>query len=249
MRRDALMVALLWLFLTGGGEALAVTWNFLPAAAADKAQTIDHAFRVLVILGIPVCTFVFAALVYSVVRFRRKGEPEEDGPPIRSSRPVVATWLAVTTALTILTIIFPGTTGLLELKDNGQTDDDLVVLVEGSRWVWKISYPQQNVTTFTELVLPVGQQVRFDVTATDVLHAFWVPAFRMKVDAVPGRVTTVTVTPDRTGTFDDDSGFRLQCAELCGLAHSAMKVPVRVLEPAEFEAWAAQGASAQTISR
>ncbi len=151
--------------------------------------------------------------------------------------------MAVSTALTVVVIFFPGITGLWEIREGDDTPDDLVVQVEGSRWVWKVTYPAQGVISFTEMVLPVGQKTLFEVTATDVLHSFWVPAFRMKIDAVPGRTTTIRVTPDRTGSEDDDSGFRLQCAELCGLGHYVMKVPVRVVEIEEFEAWVAQNSS------
>ncbi|MCL6650066.1 MAG: hypothetical protein K6U89_17260 [Chloroflexi bacterium] len=114
-----------------------------------------------------------------------------------------------------------------------------VVRVEGARWLWKISYPQYGVTS-RELVLPVGRRVRFDVTATDVLHSFWIPAFRMKIDAVPGMTTRVFITPTATGSFEDNFHFRLQCAELCGLGHNLMRSPVRVVDPAEFEAWVAR---------
>ena len=111
--------------------------------------------------------------------------------------------------------------------------------VEASRFLWKLTYPEQNVTSFTELVLPLGKHVRFEITSTDALHSFWIPAFRGKIDAVPGLLTTVYATPERTGSFDDDMNFRLQCAELCGVAHGAMTVPVRVVEQGEFDAWVA----------
>ena len=242
VRRDVLMAGLLWLALTLVVEVLVATWDFQPLAAAKEARVVDGAFRVLFLLAIPVVTFVFAALLYSVFRFRRHSAQLEDGPPIRSNGRVLGAWFLATTALTIVMIIFPGTTGLLELRGHAREEADLVVQVEGIRWAWKMTYPQQGVTSYSELVLPVGQRVRFEVTSVDVIHAFWVPAFRMKVDAVPGRVTTIHATPDRSGSFDDDSGFRLQCAELCGIGHAVMVVPVRVVEPAEFEAWVAQQA-------
>ena len=255
MRRDVLIVALLWMLLTAAGEVIAILWDFQPLGAAEEADLVDGAFFVLVVLAIPVCAFLFATLVYSVFRFRQRGEPLEDGPPIRSNNKVLVAWFGVTTAITILVIIYPGTIGLLELREHGSDssgaggEENMVVQVEGSRWFWKMTYPEQGVTSHSELVLPVGREIRFDVTATDVLHAFWVPAFRMKIDAVPGRVTTVYATPNRTGSFEEASGFRLQCAELCGLGHAVMVVPVRVLEPAEFEAWVAQQTPTVSLNR
>jgi cytochrome c oxidase subunit 2 len=245
VKRDALVVLLLWLTLTVIGEVIAVFWDYQPLAAAKEADVVDDAFFVLVVLAVPVVAFVVATVLYSVLRFGRRKGGLEDGPPVRSNSKVLVAWFLATAALTILVIIFPGTIGLLDLRDHSPPDgtdgnQNMVVQVEGSRWVWKITYPEQSVTSYGELVLPAGRQVRFEVTATDVIHAFWVPAFRMKIDAVPGQVTTVYATPNKTGAFGNDSGYRLQCAELCGLGHSLMMVPVRVVESAEFEAWAAQ---------
>lgn len=93
-------------------------------------------------------------------------------------------------------------------------------------------------------MLPAGRRVQFNVTSLDVLHSFWVPAFRVKADAVPGQTYTMYITLDRTGT-PDDVAYRVQCAELCGLNHTNMSMPVRVVEPDEFDDWLqSKGASA-----
>lgn len=232
------MVALLWVALTAIGEVLVFTYDLFPVAAAEEAKIVDDAFFVLMVLGTPVLTFVLAALGYSVLRFRKSGEPTEDGPPVESHKSVVGTWILVTTVLTIVVIIFPGATGWLELRERAQ-HEDLVVEAEGMQFAWILRYPEQGIVA-GEMVLPVGKRVRFDVTSRDVLHSFWVPAFRMKIDAVPGIVTNVYATPDKTGTMQDDYGYRLQCAELCGTFHAIMRLPVRVVEPEEFDEWVAQ---------
>ncbi|MBI2856081.1 MAG: cytochrome c oxidase subunit II [Chloroflexi bacterium] len=217
------------------GEVLVLTLKPFPLAAAEEADIVDEAFLTLMALAVPVFAFVLSALGYTIPRFRRRGAPTEDGPPIHGHGKVIGAWLLVTTALTIVMIIFPGATGLLDLRDREQ-DEDLVVQVAGRQYAWIATYPEFGVTS-GEIVLPLGKRVRFDVTSADVLHSFWVPAFRMKIDAVPGIVTRTYITPDRTGSFADDSGFRLQCAELCGTFHNAMRVPVRVVESNEFDAW------------
>jgi cytochrome c oxidase subunit 2 len=79
-----------------------------------------------------------------------------------------------------------------------------------------------------------------------VLHSFWVPAFRVKIDAVPGRTTHVYVSIEREGSYETDSGLRVQCAELCGMDHGAMALPIRVLPRAEFDAWLAEHQAATT---
>jgi cytochrome c oxidase subunit 2 len=238
-----MVVAVLGITLAVVGEVLVLTSNLFPPAAAQEAHVVDDAFRTLLVLAVPVFALVVAALAYSILRFRRRGDPTQDGPPIRSHGPFIAIWLLVTSALTAVMIVYPGVTGLLELRAHADAFDEaegLVVRAEGSRWFWQVAYPQHGVTTRDELVLPVGRQVRFEVSATDVIHAFWIPAFRIKIDAVPGLVTTTHATPDRVGSLADESGLRLQCAELCGLNHALMQLPVRVVAPEEFEAWVAR---------
>ncbi|MBI3952987.1 MAG: cytochrome c oxidase subunit II [Chloroflexi bacterium] len=248
MNRHTVSVALLWLALTALGELLVLRVGLFPVAAADEAVMVDRAFRVLMVLGVPVFAFVVATLGYSVLRFRSRGQPTEDGPPVHIHRPWVVFWFAWTTALTLVVIIHPGFTGLREIRSHAARPVDLTVQVQGGRWFWMVTYPEQRVTTVKELVLPVGRHVRFDVTATDVLHSFWIPAFRMKIDAVPGMVTTVSATPTQTGSFAEDAQFRLQCAELCGLNHADMTVPVRVVTESEFQAWvAAQARQTRTV--
>ena len=118
----------------------------------------------------------------------------------------------------------------------------MVIELEAVQWHWNITFPEYGVTldSATELVLPVGQSIKFEITSRDVIHSFWVPAFRMKQDAIPGQVTESYVTPTELGTFGTDSEMRLQCAELCGTGHARMYVPIRVVSVAEFEAWIAQ---------
>ncbi len=248
MKKHALLAFLLWAVLTAAGEAVAITWDYFPLGAAEEAEIVDDAFNALVVMSVPVIAFVLAVMIYSILRFRQRAEQLEDGPPIHSNKAIVTGWFTITSALAILLIIYPGTLGLLELRDHSDAEEQLLVQVQSSRWVWIITYPEQGVTT-TEMVLPVGREVRFEVTATDILHSFWVPAFRMKIDAVPGQKTYVYATPTRTGTFDDDPGYRLQCAELCGLGHSAMRASVRVVEPEEFEAWVVENNPSASLTR
>ena len=239
MKRDLFVAAIFWLALTVVGEAVAQI-DIFPLAASHEATTVDSAFRLLLLLGIPVFTLVLAVLFYSVLRFRSRGSPEDDGPPIYGRGIVPKLWFAITTALAITVMIHPGLTGLAELRASEANDADLVVKVDSARWAWVFTYPQYGVTSVQELVLPVDKRVRFEITSLDVVHSFWIPAFRMKIDAVPGLTTTLTLTPTAIGSFQDDHNLRVQCAELCGLRHAMMQVPVRVVEQTEFAAWLAQ---------
>ncbi len=235
MSRDVGAVGLLWLGLTAVGEA--VVWNapIFPGLYAREAEVSDSAFLLLMRLAVPVFAFVVAMLAVSVIRFRSRGEPQGPGAPIRGSRRAYALWLAVTGALTAVLIVNPGLVGLSEIR--GEPDEDLVIQVQAVRWAWRVTYPEEGVTSTRELVLPVDSRIRFDVTSLDILHSFWIPGFRIKVDAVPGLTTTVRATTTQLGSFSEDPNLRVQCAELCGVGHAAMALPVRVVDRATFDAW------------
>ncbi|MDO8484104.1 MAG: cytochrome c oxidase subunit II [Candidatus Limnocylindrales bacterium] len=238
MKRHLIGVGVLWLILTAIGEALAQV-DILPAPGSDKAADIAAAFRFLVVLAVPVFTFVVATLIYSVVRFRVAGSPAGDGPPIRGRGRVPRAWFGITAGLTLVIMIYPGLTELPKFM-RPATDPDLVVEISAFQWAWKAHYPAGDAESDTELVLPVDRSVRFDVTSLDVIHAFWVPAFAMRVDAVPGLTTSVSLRPTTLGAYAADPAYRLQCSQLCGIAHSRMMMPVRVVPQAEFVAWLAQ---------
>jgi cytochrome c oxidase subunit 2 len=232
-----IVVALLWAALTAVGEVWVFRTAFNPEGYAHEATLIDGTFQTLMMFGVPVFAFVVAALGYALLRFRAPGDPPPDGPPIREHGPITVGWLAATSALAVLIIVNPGLTGMAHLR--AEAPPDLVVQVQGTRFSWRITYPEHGVVTTKELVLPVSKRVRFGVTAADVVHSFWIPGFRVKIDAVPGRVTVVHATPDRLGSYEQDVGLRLQCAELCGAGHAVMATPVRVVTEAAFAAWIA----------
>jgi cytochrome c oxidase subunit 2 len=117
----------------------------------------------------------------------------------------------------------------------------MTIYVVGKQWMWKVQHPNGR-REIDELHLPAGQRVRLVLSSEDVIHSFYVPAFRIKQDAVPGRYTSVRFTPTRAGEY------RLHCAEYCGTDHARMGGRVVVLQPADFAAWLEQGNSAPTLA-
>lgn len=115
---------------------------------------------------------------------------------------------------------------------------ELVVNVTGLQFAWLFSYPNVNVTT-GELHLPVNREVKLNISANDVIHAFWVPEFRLKQDAIPGRQTEIRLTPTVVGDY------AIVCAELCGMYHGAMRTQVQVQSQDEFDRWLQSQAVAQ----
>lgn len=244
MKWHVAAVLAIWALLTVIGYLVVFLVDPFPVAASEEAEVVDDAFTLLTLMAVPVFTFVISVLLYSGYRFRIKSsEPDGDGPGVRTVAPVILGWFAVTTALTAVMIVHPGISGLNEIRDMADEPVDLVVELEGRRFFWNVHYTKQGVTSFTELVLPIGAHVHFRVTSHDVLHSFWIPAFRVKIDAVPGSFTTVNATPTELGTFEEDANFRVQCAELCGAGHATMAIPVRVVTQAEFDEWVGEQAA------
>lgn len=241
MKKDVVVAVTVWAAVTAACLVGAAVMDPFPTAGADAAKTVDDAFRVMTYMAAPIFGLVVAGLVTSIFTHRSSGRPARDGEVIRGTNAVPKVWFGASTALAAVVMVYPGLTGLAELRRD-QTAD-LQVNVTGARWLWIVEYPEQGVTVTgaSEIVLPRGERAQFNITApsADVLHSFWIPAFRLKLDAVPGQTGRVFLTPTELGDGTTDAAYRLQCAELCGLMHSRMVTPVRVVEPEEFERWVA----------
>jgi cytochrome c oxidase subunit 2 len=183
------------------------------------------------LLSIPVFTFVVVFGIYSARAFRSQGRPE-DGPVTVVHPRFSPIWLIVSVVLIVFLYVY----GLyfLNAVQASAGPSALQVHVNGEQWLWNYTYPQYNNVGSTELELPVGRPIDFTITSTDVQHSFWIPAFGIKQDAVPGEVTHISVTPNTIGDYV------VRCAELCGLYHAYMETPVHVVSQSDFEAWVAQ---------
>jgi cytochrome c oxidase subunit II len=240
--------AAIWVLLTIISELFFLQMDIFGDAASKQGEFIDEAFILLMVLAIPIFTLVVTLLGYVVFKFRAKDGDLEDAAPVRTHKKWVGFWLAWTTILCLVVIVHPGYTGLIELRHTNDQEPDLTVNVTGRRWQWIYEYEGRDVSLFSKddmLVLPNDSLIRFIITAEDqdVVHSFWIPAFRMKIDAVPGLTTSMDVSTTEIGHFNDDVNFRVQCAELCGMDHSLMFTRIEVVEPAEFEQWIADEAA------
>ena len=216
------------------GIALGLWIDWFPADAAKQDGPIDTLYDVLMIVSVPIFVGVMTVILYSVWAFRmRPGQENEDGAPIHGNTRLEVVW----TAIPAIILVSLSSYAYAVLHDIEKVKkDELVVQVTGEQFAWSYSYPQAGgkAVKSTALYLPKDRPVRFDVRTKDVLHDFWVPAFRMKIDAVPGITTHIRVTPTELGTYP------VVCAELCGLGHATMRSTAYVVSPARFEAWLAK---------
>jgi cytochrome c oxidase subunit 2 len=203
--------------------------DLTPELASEQGQNVDDMLRVLYILASIVFGGVVSFLLYSVVAFRRRPGDLSDAEPIHGHTGLEIAWTLVP-LIVVLGLGAAGADALLDIY--GDSDDqDLVVNVTGFQWAWSFEYPDYDFSS-GELVLPVGRQTLFNIRSRDVIHSFFIPEFRVKMDAIPGITNELRVTPTQVGQY------RSYCAELCGTSHAYMIAPVRVVEEADFEAWA-----------
>ncbi len=216
-------------------STLVVNWLLglalpIPPQASAEAVIIDsliskHLFMIAFLFSL-----VTVFMIYSLIVFRRREDDDEDGEHFEGNTLLEIVWTVVP-AITVLIFIGIGIRSMNAI--NVPKENELVVNVTGRQWSWSFEY--EGGVLSDELVLPVNQPVFIKLKAEDVIHSFWVPAFRLKQDLVPGTDTKVHFTPTTVGEY------RLRCAELCGNAHFSMRADVRVVEKDEFAMWLDQG--------
>lgn len=247
---DVTRVMLYWALASVPGIVLAVVAMraVLRVAASPQARDQDFTLVLFTALAVPVAFFVLTFVGYSLWRFRVRGMPERDGPPVRGHPLANTAWPLVSTGLCVFLIIW----GLIAMTKVGSfgtpvaqsgmfggggtsvSAGQFTVEVTGQQWMWTFRYPGQGDISSDTLVLPQGRPVQFAVTSKDVVHSFWSRALGAKIDAVPGEVTYTNTTPTRLGTYS------VRCVELCGLDHAYMQTTVRVVTSDQFAQWVAQ---------
>jgi cytochrome c oxidase subunit 2 len=224
------------------GIAISYLIHWFPAQASTQAKNTDRLYHVLVIASIPIFVLVVTVILYSVWQFRmRPGEELKDGPPIHGNTRLEVFWTAIPTVLLLGMVAY----SFVVLKDNEKKPaKEIQVEVTGQQFAWSYEYPK-SVTGGAplhsdQLYIPEGESVEFNLHSKDVIHAFWIPAFRIQEDVVPGITTHWRATPDRLGNYP------VVCNLLCGLGHSLMRSTVHVVSEERFHSWIASQTSAST---
>ena len=235
MRRGSIVRITIYAVLAGIAASLvAVLVPWLPTSASEEMDRIEFTFWFTTVICIGVFAVVAAAIVYSVLNFRVQPEDESDGPPIHGHTGLEIVWTAIPAVLvTAISIV----SAIVLAKNDDAGPNPLRISVTAQQFAWKFEYPGDDKVVSGELVLPVDRAVKLTLHSLDVIHAFWVPEFGQKSDAVPGIETTLVITPTKTGAY------RIVCTELCGLGHATMRAPVRVVEQAEYEKYLADEAA------
>jgi cytochrome c oxidase subunit II len=210
----------------------------------EQAETIDRVWNLFLILGVLVLALVAGLMLWVIFRYRRRSDalPPQKHYNLRME----ITYIVIPLAIVI--VLFAVTFVTVAAIDDSDPAPDLVIEVTAFQWQWQFEYPDAGVRlTGTpaenpELVLPASTTVRFDLVALDVIHSFWIPAFRFKRDMIPGTPGSFRVDIRDVVGYYPNSGV---CAEFCGLDHASMRFSVRILPTDDFDVWLTDQRSAQ----
>lgn len=218
-----------------------------PEAASTIAGQVDTLYFFLLSVSAFFALLIAALIIRFAYKYRRRA-PDERGAAIHGSLGLELTWSVIPFALTMVMFAWGAS---IYLKIARPPDDALQVFVVGKQWMWKIQHMEGR-REINQLHVPLGRPVKLVMTSEDVIHSFFIPAFRVKQDAVPGRYSTLWFQPTKLGTY------HLFCAEYCGTEHSKMIGQVIVMDPSDYQNWlgaesgtspmAAQGATLFTES-
>jgi cytochrome c oxidase subunit 2 len=252
------------LLLVGGFIIGLLNPSLFPVQASAEAPLVDNLFYIMLVIGGAIFLLVQGLLIYSAVKFRAKPGDLSDGIHLHGNATLELIWTAIPAVIvTILTILAWSAFNTMQAPK----DDEMVVQTTAARFNWAFNYEapislveSQGVDVAnlplpdtlaadvadglltirtTELHTYAGRPVRLDMQSLDVIHAFWVPVFRVKQDVIPGRTTSVRFTPTLPNDpANAESWYPIKCTELCGAQHGAM-VAYTVVHPdeASFNAW------------
>jgi len=189
-----------------------------------------------------VCAFftvlVAALVVYFTIKYRRR-HPDDVGADIHGSLSLELTWTFIPFVLSLVMFAW-GASLFFRLATPPANAMELFVV--GKQWMWKVQHPE-GVREINEMHVPIGRPVRITLGSEDVLHDYSIPAFRVKMDAVPGKLTTLWFEATVPGRY------HIFCAEYCGTKHSGMIGEVIVMQPQDYEVWLAGGRSTGTAAQ
>lgn len=207
-----------------------------PPQASTTAHEVDWLFFALTAVSLFFVVVVFLPIAFFAIKYRRGSKADRSNPSSNSIF-LESGW---TIFPLILAIGLFGWGAASYYHMERMPPDALQMQVVGKQWMWQLQHAEGK-KEINELHVPLGRVVRLTMTSQDVIHSFFIPAFRVKQDAVPGRYTGEWFKPTKVGEY------HLFCAEYCGTKHSAMIGRVVVMEPAEYERWLTSGESMESI--
>lgn len=202
--------------------------NLLPTQASTAAFAVDMTYIFIAVISVFFTILIFSLVVFFALKYRRRSDAERP-KPIEGNHLLEIIWIAVPTVI-VLVMFAAGTIVFFYMFHPPK--DGIQMYGVGKQWMWKFQHPEGR-REINTLHVPLGQPVKLTLTSEDVIHSFYVPAFRVKTDVVPGRYSQTWFQATKLGTY------HLFCAEYCGTKHSQMIGSVVVLKPEDYAKWLA----------
>lgn len=214
-------------------------WSFplFPESASTIAGQIDSLYFGLVLISLFFSLVIVVGLVYSAVRYRKGSKATREGA-VHDSLKLELAWSLIPLAIAMGIFAWSAT---LYFKMHVAPRDSMEIYVVAKQWMWKIQHPNGN-SEINTLHVPMGIPVKLVMTSQDVIHSFYIPAFRIKQDVLPGRYTTQWFEATKPGEY------HLFCAEYCGTSHASMIGKVVVMEQVEYEQWLTSTGRSMTMA-
>ncbi len=208
-----------------------------PTQASAMSTQVDALYFYLVAVSAFFSLLIAVLVIVFAIRYRRRSH-DEVPESIHGSLTLELLWTIIPF---LITLTFFAWGARIYFRMNRPPNDAMQIYVVGKQWMWKIQH-LDGVREINELHVPVGQSVRLTMTSEDVIHSFFIPAFRMKRDVVPGRYSTAWFRATKPGDF------HIFCSQYCGTKHSGMIGTVHVMEPPAFEAWLSGGSGSESLA-
>ncbi len=204
-------------------------FSWIPEEASNLAGRIDNVLLIITTVSVFFFLLISFFLIFFILKYRKKSQDEQT-PYVTGNTVIEIIWTVIPTILLMIFFLW----GYIEYK-NSQTppEDATEINVVAKQWLWEFEY-YDGTKTINELYLQKDKPVKMIMISDDVIHSFFVPAFRVKQDVLPGNYTQLWFTPTKVGTFD------MYCAEYCGIGHSKMLAKIHVLSPEAYSKWVAK---------
>ena len=208
-----------------------------PEQASTFAPDVDHLLFFLLAVAVFFTVVIFCAIFYFAIRYRRRSE-QELPRHVHTGMALEIVWSVIPFGLTMIMFTWGAA---IFFKESRPPEDALPIYVVGKQWMWKLQH-MEGQREINELHVPLGRTIKLTMTSEDVIHSFFVPAFRTKQDVVPGRYSTTWWKPTKAGKY------HLFCAEYCGTNHSGMIGWIYVMEPQDYQKWLSGGAASGSMA-
>jgi len=215
-----------------------MNFPIFPEQASTIARSVDQIYFALTTVSGLMALLIFFTIVYFCFKYRR-GKPANRSPARLPQMTIEVTWIVIPLLLFMGLFAWGANVYFVQQRS---PPGALELNVIGKQWMWKVQHPEGN-REINELHVPRGRIVKLTMASQDVIHSFYLPSFRTKMDVVPGRYTTEWFQATKIGNY------HLFCAEYCGTKHSGMVGHVIVMDPAEYETWLAQGSPGSTLAQ